>query len=40
MEKIGVISKVTEPMPWCAGIVVVQKKNGAVRICVDLEPLN
>ena len=24
----------------CAGMVVVPKKSGAVRICVDLKPLN
>ena len=40
MEKSGVISKVTEPTPWCAGMVVVPKKSGNVRICVDLKPLN
>ena len=26
--------------PWCAGMVVFPKKNGKVRICVDLKPLN
>ena len=40
MEKLGVISKVTTPTPWCAGMVVVPKKSGEVRICVDLKPLN
>ena len=40
MESIGVISKVDKPTPWCAGMVVVPKKTGAVRICVDLKPLN
>ena len=40
MESMGVISKVDEPTPWCAGMVVVRKKNGNVRICVDLKPLN
>ena len=40
MEQMGVISKVEEPTEWCAGMVVVPKKNGAVRICVDLKPLN
>ena len=40
MEKLGVISKVTTPTPWCAGMVVVPKKLGEVRICVDLKPLN
>ena len=40
MESMGVISKVDEPTPWCAGMVVVPKKNGKVHICVDLKPLN
>ena len=40
MEKVGVISKVSQPTPWCAGMVVVPKKNGKVCICVDLKPLN
>ena len=40
LSKIGVICKVDEPTPWCAGMVVVPKKEGAVRICVDLKPLN
>ena len=40
MEQAGVISKVSEPTPWCAGMVVVPKKSGNVRICVDLKPLN
>ena len=40
MEAAGVISKVDDPTPWCAGMVVVPKKSGAVRICVDLKPLN
>ena len=40
MEAMRVISKVTEPTPWCAGMVVVPRKSGAIRICVDLKPLN
>ena len=40
MEKAGVIFKVSQPTPWCAGMVVIPKKNGKVRICVDLKPLN
>ena len=40
MESIGVISRVDQPSPWCAGMVVVPKKNGTVRVCVDLRPLN
>lgn len=26
--------------PWCAGMMVVPKKEGSVRICVDLKPLD
>ena len=40
MEALGVISKVDEPSLWCAGMVAVPKKSGAVRICVDLKHLN
>ena len=40
MEKMGVISKIITPTSWCTGMVVVPKKSGAVRICVDLKPLN
>ena len=31
----NVISQVTKPTDWCVGIVVVPKKDGQVRICVD-----
>ena len=40
MEMMRVISKVDEPTSWFVGMVVVPKKSGAVRICVDLKPLN
>ena len=40
MEQMGVVSEVTEPSEWCAGMVVVLKRSGDVRICVDLKPLN
>lgn len=40
MEEQGVISRVEEPMEWCAGMVVVPKSKGRVRICVDLTKLN
>lgn len=37
MESMGVISKVDEPTPWCAGMVAVPKKNkGVLR---DVHPL-
>ena len=40
MLKQGVVSEVTAPTEWCAGIVPVPKKNNHVRICVDLTNLN
>ena len=40
MEDLGVISKVEAPTDWCAGMVVVPKAEGNIRICVDLTKLN
>ena len=40
MESLGVISKVELPTLWCAGIVAVPKKSGAIHIWVDRKPLN
>ena len=40
MESLGVIYHADEPTQWCAGMVVVPKKSGAVWICVDFRPLN
>ena len=39
MELLGVISRVEQPTGWCAGMVVVPKKSGNVRICVEVHPL-
>ena len=40
MESLGVISKVSNPTPWCTSMVVMPKKSSDVRICVDLKALN
>ena len=40
MEQMGVISRVHAPTEWCAGIVVVPKQSGNIRIYVDLTKLN
>ena len=40
METLGVISKADQPTLWCAGMAVVTKKEEAIRICVNLKPLN
>ena len=39
MQSLGAISLVHHPTPWCAGMVV-SKRSDAVRIFVDLKPLN
>ena len=40
MTKLGVITKVEEPTPWLSQLVVVTKKNGGVRVCIDPRELN
>ena len=40
MEEAGIIRKITEPTDWCAPMVVVNKKDGGVRLCIDLKGLN
>ena len=40
MIDTGVNTSVTEPTEWCAGIVVVSKKDGKGRLCVDYTHLN
>ena len=40
MEQLGVITKVEQPTDWCAGMVVLPKPSGKVRIYVDLTKLN
>ncbi|XP_038063010.1 uncharacterized protein K02A2.6-like [Patiria miniata] len=40
MEKQGIVTRITEPTDWCAPIVIAPKKNGNIRVCVDLRMLN
>ena len=40
MKNSEVISLVKQPTEWCSGMVCVPKKNGKLRICVDLTELN
>ena len=35
VQALDAIAPVEEPTPWCSGMVVVPKKSGQVRICVD-----
>lgn len=40
MEEDGIISKVDKPTEWVNSMVVVEKKTGGVRICLDPRELN
>ncbi|XP_056000230.1 uncharacterized protein K02A2.6-like [Ostrea edulis] len=40
LESEGIIEKVEKPTDWCSPVVPVVKKNGNLRICVDLKRLN
>ncbi len=40
MQRLGVISPVDEPRPWCHAMVVARKPNGKLRICIDPRTLN
>ena len=40
MESLGVIDRVTEPTDWVNSLVVVQKPNGQIRVCLDPKDLN
>ena len=40
MENLDVIEHVTEPSDWVNSLVVVEKPNGQLRICLDPKHLN
>ncbi len=40
MESLGVIQKIDEPTEWVSSLVIVDKKNGKLRICLDPRDLN
>ncbi|XP_022816936.1 uncharacterized protein K02A2.6-like [Spodoptera litura] len=40
MEDLGVVRKVTHPTSWVNAIVLVAKKDGSIRVCLDPRPLN
>ena len=40
MQKLGVIITVDKPTEWCHPVVLVEKANGDLRICIDLTKLN
>ena len=40
MEETGIITKVTEPTDWVNSLVVVEKPNRKLHICLDPKDLN
>ncbi|XP_028406801.1 uncharacterized protein LOC114529243 [Dendronephthya gigantea] len=40
LEELDIIEKVDEPTPWVSPVVVVPKKTGAIRLCVDMREAN
>ena len=40
LERLDIIERVEGPTPWISSIVVVPKKSGEVRICVDMRDAN
>ena len=40
MEKFNIIEKVSHPTDWVNNIVIVEKSNGSIRVCLDPKQLN
>eukprot|EP00105_Crassostrea_gigas_P044027 XP_019928175.1 PREDICTED: uncharacterized protein K02A2.6-like [Crassostrea gigas] len=40
MESLNIIQKVTQPTQWVSSLVVVEKPNGKLRVCLDPKDLN
>jgi hypothetical protein len=40
MQQEGIIEKVNEPSEWVSSMVVIEKSNGQLRICIDPKDLN
>lgn len=40
MERLGVIERIDEPTDWVSSLVIVNKKNGKPRVCMDPRNLN
>ena len=39
LEALGVITKVTKPTDWVSNLVVAEKPNGKLRVCIDPQHL-
>ena len=40
MVDLGIIKAIEKPTDWVNGLVIVEKPNGKLRICLDSRPLN
>ena len=40
LENNDIITSVDEPTEWVSNLVITEKKNGSLRICLDPRPLN
>ena len=40
LEEQGIIEKVEGPTPWVSSLVIIPKKNGEVRLCIDMRRAN
>ncbi|GFT64889.1 transposon Tf2-9 polyprotein [Nephila pilipes] len=40
IKKVGIVSKVNEPTDWVKNLVIVEKPNGSMRLCLDPRYLN
>ena len=40
LEEKGIIKEVNTPTDWVSSMVIVKKKSGKIRLCIDPKPLN
>ena len=40
LQEMGVIAEVDTPTDWVSSMVIVKKKSGKIRLCIDPKPLN
>ena len=40
LEKDGIVADVDKTTPWVNNLVLTEKRNGSLRICLDPKPLN
>ena len=40
LQSLGITEKVTEPTPWVASLVTIQKPYGQIQVCIDPKDLN